>query len=268
MQGMMTGARRVPSHGPVRGSTSQLRLHGVWPAEHGSRHPVQPTEHPGNPAGQASRGPGEDGDSPQGGTWAPRASRGLGSLAAHDERLLQRAPSATPTLLRQQKQVTFSKFIQLEAPLGLHYSQVAWACPCGEYPTTFFSLPHWGAPRAASSPGRSVSSQWHVSFSHVSKLAGSHAWFIYSHPLLDYHSPWPPASPIGPSLVPEWGLPMLARHLCSGLSLQQWQIWAVELWLVARPRTSPHQTLSAFIFLRSDQWQTSSRSGNLCPTLR
>ena len=43
-------------------------------------------------------------------------------LEAHEERLLQRAPSTTPTLLRQQNQVTFSKFIQLGAPLGLHYS--------------------------------------------------------------------------------------------------------------------------------------------------
>ena len=91
-------------------------------------------------------------------------------LAAHEERLLQRAPSATPTLLRQQNQVTFSKFIQLGAPLGLHYSQVARACPCGVYPLASLVYPAGGAPRAASSPGRSGPTQWHVSFLHLPKL--------------------------------------------------------------------------------------------------
>ena len=33
------------------------------------------------------------------------------------------------------------------------------------------------------------------------------------------------------------------------------------------PRTSPHQALSAFIFLRNDQWQTSKRGCNLHSSL-
>ena len=34
------------------------------------------------------------------------------------------------------------------------------------------------------------------------------------------------------------------------------------------PRTSPHQALSAFIFLQSDLRQSGNRSGNLCPSSR
>ena len=64
-------------------------------------------------------------------------------LEAHEEGLLQRAPSATPMLHRQQNQVTFSKFIQLGAPLGLHYSQVAWACPYGVYPLASLAYLTW-----------------------------------------------------------------------------------------------------------------------------
>ena len=34
------------------------------------------------------------------------------------------------------------------------------------------------------------------------------------------------------------------------------------------PRTSPHQALSAFIFLRSDLRRTGNCNGNLCPSSR
>ena len=53
---------------------------------------------------------------------------------AREKRPLRRVPSAAPTSLHQQNQVTFSKFIQLGAPLGLHHSQATWVRPYGMYP--------------------------------------------------------------------------------------------------------------------------------------
>ena len=90
-------------------------------------------------------------------------------LAAREDRLPQRTPSATSASLQlQHHQVTSFEFhFQLGAPpLGLHYSQAAWVRPCGMYPFYFMSLAYLigGAPRAASAPSRWGLSQRHVSF--------------------------------------------------------------------------------------------------------
>ena len=65
---------------------------------------------------------------------SPQSLPRLRAMVAHEEQPLCRIPSAAPTLLHQQNQVTFSKFIQLGAPPGLHHSQAMWVRPCGMYP--------------------------------------------------------------------------------------------------------------------------------------
>ena len=64
----------------------------------------------------------------------PQSLPRLRAPVAREELPLRGTPSAAPSLLRRQNQVTFSKFVQLGAPLGLHYSQAAWVRPCGMYP--------------------------------------------------------------------------------------------------------------------------------------
>ena len=64
------------ARGALRGSTSQLRSHAFRPAERGRRSSAPTEEHSGGSGGQASCGPGGDGDGPRRPTCAPGASRG------------------------------------------------------------------------------------------------------------------------------------------------------------------------------------------------
>ena len=63
----------------------------------------------------------------------PQSLPRLRAKVAHEERLQQRASSATPTSLQQWCQVTSFSSFSLGAPLGLHYPQAAWVHPCGMY---------------------------------------------------------------------------------------------------------------------------------------
>ena len=75
-QGRISGALLAFARGTLRGPTSQLCSHAIWPAEHGIRLPAQPAERLGGSGGQASRSPDGDGDGPRGTAWTLRASRG------------------------------------------------------------------------------------------------------------------------------------------------------------------------------------------------
>ena len=58
----------------LRGTTSQLRSHALWPDEHGRRTSAPVEEHSGGSGGQAWSGPGEYGEGPRKPTSAPGAS--------------------------------------------------------------------------------------------------------------------------------------------------------------------------------------------------
>ena len=60
-----------------------------------------------------------------------------GTKAAHEERLRQRASSATPTHPQQRYQVTSLQFVQFGVPLGLHHPQAAGVYPRGVYRFAF-----------------------------------------------------------------------------------------------------------------------------------
>ena len=76
-----------------------------------------------------------NGDGLQGTTRAPGASRGSGfwRLVRIDSsaRIISYSNTTPPALSGDSFQ-----FIQLGAPLGLHYPQVIWVCPCDVYLST------------------------------------------------------------------------------------------------------------------------------------
>ena len=173
---------------------------------------------------------------------------------AHEESFLRRTPSAAPTLLHLQNQVTSSKLVKLGAPLGLHYSQAVWVRPCGVYPF-LMSLAYLagGAPRAALSPSRSGLTQWHVSPMHLLKTAT----LIFNLPII---TTWSIVASHGASSRRHGaGARVRACHVDKPKRPSSGSRHA--------PRTSPHQALSAFISSWRNRRQTGHHNGKLCLSL-
>ena len=77
-QGCVSGALLAFACGPLRGPATQLCSHALRLAERGFSLSAQDAACPGGSGGQVPRRPGRDGDSLEGTSRAPRASRGSG----------------------------------------------------------------------------------------------------------------------------------------------------------------------------------------------